>query len=314
MNPKVFISHATADKERFVIDFAEKLRNKGVDAWLDKWEMLPGDSLVDKIFEEGIKSAKAIIVVLSSNSVGKKWVREELDAAMVKRVNKGSLLIPVVLDDCEIPECLHSTIWQKIPDLGNYEEPFNRILSAIYDHREKPTLGEVPEFARTPMTLISGHTRSDSIILKIACEIGFAQDSVLVVDTQEVIDEAQKMDISGEAAWESLEVLDQDGLLELGRVLGGPPPHLGITILGIERFAETYLADYNEIKTQVISCIVNNGMDDSSAISAKLAKPVSLIEQIFVLLEMNGYVKVIQEMGSRKQIYNVSPKLKRLLT
>jgi hypothetical protein len=67
-SPKVFISHATEDKERFVLKFAEALRENGVDAWLDKWEMLPGDSLVDKIFEEGIKSANAFIIVLSSTS------------------------------------------------------------------------------------------------------------------------------------------------------------------------------------------------------------------------------------------------------
>ncbi len=53
MSPKVFVSHASEDKDRFVTKFATKLREKGVDAWLDKWEMLPGDSLVDKFFEEG---------------------------------------------------------------------------------------------------------------------------------------------------------------------------------------------------------------------------------------------------------------------
>jgi len=56
MHPKVFVSHASEDKERFVTNFATKLRENGVDAWLDKWEMLPGDSLVDKIFEEVVLS------------------------------------------------------------------------------------------------------------------------------------------------------------------------------------------------------------------------------------------------------------------
>ena len=41
--PKVFISHASADKARFVTGLAEKLRANGVDAWLDSWEMQPGD-------------------------------------------------------------------------------------------------------------------------------------------------------------------------------------------------------------------------------------------------------------------------------
>ena len=49
--PKVFVSHASEDKDRFVVEFARRLRENGVNAWLDQWEMKPGDSLVDKIFE-----------------------------------------------------------------------------------------------------------------------------------------------------------------------------------------------------------------------------------------------------------------------
>src|SRR5881227_3407674 len=98
MNPKVFISHASEDKERFVLAFATKLRGKGIDAWIDRWEMYPGDSLVDKIFEEGLGHAEAFIIVLSRNSVEKRWVREELNTAVVKRIEKGTKIIPVVLD------------------------------------------------------------------------------------------------------------------------------------------------------------------------------------------------------------------------
>lgn len=71
MSPKVFVSHASEDKDRFVLDFATRLRASGIDVWLDKWEMLPGDSLIDKIFEDGVKNANAVIVVLSSFSVKK---------------------------------------------------------------------------------------------------------------------------------------------------------------------------------------------------------------------------------------------------
>jgi len=81
--PKVFVSHATEDKDRFVNKFALRLRENGVDAWLDKWEMLPGDSLVDKIYGDGLKEALTVIIVLSSNSVSKPWVREELNASVI---------------------------------------------------------------------------------------------------------------------------------------------------------------------------------------------------------------------------------------
>ena len=105
-NPKVFISHASEDKGRFVLSFAQRLREKGVNAWVDAWEMLPGDSLVDKIFNEGLRPADAVVVVLSDASVTKPWVQKELNTAVVKNIEDRTRLIPVRLDDCQIPECL----------------------------------------------------------------------------------------------------------------------------------------------------------------------------------------------------------------
>lgn len=84
--PTAFISHATEDKADFVLPFATALRKNGIEAWVDEWEIRAGDSLVQRIFEEGIRNADVIVVVLSKISTSKKWVREELDAALVKRI------------------------------------------------------------------------------------------------------------------------------------------------------------------------------------------------------------------------------------
>lgn len=133
---KVFISHASEDKERFVIQFAKRLRSQGIDAWVDIWEMLPGDSLVDKIFEEGIKNARAMIVVLSRFSVEKPWVREELNAGFLNRASGRCKVIPVVIDDCDVPEALRSTVWQRITDLENYDAEFQRNENCIFSRRK----------------------------------------------------------------------------------------------------------------------------------------------------------------------------------
>lgn len=103
MHPKVLISHASEDKDRFVLAFAEALRKNGIDSWVDRWEMRPGDSFVDKIFEEGIASASVVVVILSKFSINKPWVSQELDSAFVRKVNNGTKFIPVILDDCKIP-------------------------------------------------------------------------------------------------------------------------------------------------------------------------------------------------------------------
>lgn len=157
------------DKSRFVIDFATKLRARGIDAWLDKWEMLPGDSLVDKIFEEGIKDAAAVIIVLSKFSVQKPWVREELNAAFVARVNKGSKLIPVVIDDCEVPAALSSTLWESIGDLSSYDAALDRIVASVLGTTDKPPLGPLPSYTSALLKSIGGLAPIDSTILELSC-------------------------------------------------------------------------------------------------------------------------------------------------
>ncbi len=89
VSPKVFVCHATEDKGRFVRKFSARLRESGIDAWVDEWEIGPGDRLVRKIFDDGIKNAKAFIIVISRISVEKPWVKEELDAAVVQRIERG---------------------------------------------------------------------------------------------------------------------------------------------------------------------------------------------------------------------------------
>jgi len=49
---KAFLSHASEDKDSFVIEFATKLREKGVDTWLDGWEIKAGDSIVKKVLTQ----------------------------------------------------------------------------------------------------------------------------------------------------------------------------------------------------------------------------------------------------------------------
>jgi len=180
-NPKVFISHASEDKARFVLGFAERLYSKGIEAWVDRWEMLPGDSIIDRIFEEGIAQAQAMIVVVSEYSVNKPWVREELNAGMVRKINGASKLIPVVIgsvDESQMPESLKATVWERVEDLDDYESEFETIVRSIYAHREKPELGDAPAYTQMTINVVPGLTDVDSLVLKVCCEAQFEQGSL----------------------------------------------------------------------------------------------------------------------------------------
>jgi hypothetical protein len=60
----LFISHASPDKERFVLPLAEVLKDPGVKVWLDKWDISLGASISESI-SRGLTQSRFGIVVLS---------------------------------------------------------------------------------------------------------------------------------------------------------------------------------------------------------------------------------------------------------
>jgi predicted transcriptional regulator len=316
MNPKVFISHASEDKERFVLNFATKLRAKGIDAWLDKWEILPGDSLIDKLFEEGIKNAQAVIVVVSNFSVNKPWVREELNAAVVKKINNGSKLIPVVIDDCEVPEALQSTVWVKIKDVHSYEAELESIVRAIYDHREKPPIGSPPTFVKTIIDLVPGLSKVDSLILKLACEEAIERKHLLV-DADGVWERTKSFEIPEEEFHETLEILHSRGFIKGQKYFDGTDRfhHFSITAGGFESYAKIYTGNYNSVIKAVGLQIVNQGQHNTTEIAASLSLPLLTVNHIVRQFKNRGWIKTVESTAGDFNIYVFadSPELKRRL-
>lgn len=311
MNPKVFISHASEDKERFVINFASKLRANGVDAWLDKWEMLPGDSLVDKIFEEGIKEADSFIIVLSNHSINKPWVREELNASFVKRIGKNSKIIPIVLDDCTVPECLQSTIWENINDHQNYEENFTRILNSILGVLDKPMLGQAPSYATTKVNELHGLHKIDTLVFTQACQnvLSKADKSV---DLSEIYDDLKAQEISDEDILESLEVLDSKGYIKATKVLSGSIPFFRITPFGFEEFASSNIEDYDNITNNICIKLINHSLRSNLEVEKITKYPLGIINHVFDLLEIKGFIKIAKALNGHYIIISLSPELKRM--
>lgn len=313
MQPRVFVSHASEDKDRFVTSFAQRLRQNGIDAWLDKWEMLPGDSLVDKIFEEGIKEAKAVVVILSKVSVDKPWVREELNAAFVKRINTGSKLIPVVIDDCEVPEALKSTLWERIEDLNSYQSSLDRIVASIFGVVDKPTLGSSPAYTQAFVGSIGGLNNLDSLVLKLACEHALLTGNGFIDPAKVYLQNDGNFVIPKSELIDSMEILDQQSQIRISRAISGGPHPFRITTYGFDAYATACVPNYQGIVKEVVSALVNKKLSDNRGIASELGQPRMLIDHIFDLLESNGHLKQSKEIGGGCHVYNLSPALKRSL-
>jgi hypothetical protein len=75
----------------------------GHSPWLDEWQIKVGDCIVSSI-QDGLKSSDYIIVVLSPAAVASGWVEREWKDAYWSEVSAGrTIVLPVLLSDCEVP-------------------------------------------------------------------------------------------------------------------------------------------------------------------------------------------------------------------
>lgn len=311
MTPKAFISHASEDKDRFVIEFAAKLRENGIDAWVDKWEMMPGDSLVNKIFDEGIKNADVIIIILSQNSVDKPWVKEEINAGFIKRIESNVKIIPVIIDDCNVPESLKSTLWEKINDLKSYNENLNRIVNSILKKSDKPPIGEKPKYTQTIIDIPHGLELIDTIIFNKSCEVALLKNDKLI-NLSEIYDYLKEIEIKDEDIKESLDILDSKGYIKTQKNIGGII--LYFTISGYK--FDTYLCEnfdnYDLLVNEVCLKILNENLMTNYLIVENINVPILLINHILESLEQKNLIKINKALGGSYHITNISPELKRM--
>jgi hypothetical protein len=90
----VFISHASEDKADVAVPLRDALVSRGVSVWLDKTELVVGDSLRRKI-DQGIRSSRFGVVILSERFFAKGWTNHELDGLVTRTVAREQSLLPI---------------------------------------------------------------------------------------------------------------------------------------------------------------------------------------------------------------------------
>jgi TIR domain len=311
---RVFISHASEDKERFVLAFAERLRGNGVDAWVDKWEMLPGDSLVDRIFEEGLKDADTVIAIVSHISVSKPWVREELNTSVVARIDKKIRLIPVVIDECELPNSLSSVLYERIQDLNAYDESYARILASIFGHSMKPTLGKPPSYTHAEFSAIGNLESIDNLVLKTSCE-QLLEDPHTSFEPHLLFGVATELNLPKQEVLDSLEVLEGAGYVHLSHYAGGDAERWGcyysVTTFGFHEYCQAYVPEFGTLLNRAGAMIANGEARTNYDLRDKLSMPIGIANHVIAHLEDRGLLRTSDEVGECVFIFQVSAGLRR---
>ncbi|MEW6401597.1 MAG: TIR domain-containing protein [Chloroflexota bacterium] len=119
---KVFLCHASGDKPP-VREFYKRLISEGVDAWLDKEKLLPGQDWRVEI-PRAVEEADVVIVFLSNKSVTKEgYVQKEIKFALdiAEEKPEGTIfLIPARIEECAVPERLSRWQWVDLYEEDGY--------------------------------------------------------------------------------------------------------------------------------------------------------------------------------------------------
>jgi formylglycine-generating enzyme required for sulfatase activity len=118
---RVFLCHAHSDRDAVHVLYT-RLVEDGVDAWLDKEKILPGQDWELEI-REAVRASDVVVVCLSCqfNAAGfrQKEVRIALDEAD-KQPGGEIFIIPARLEQCDPPESLRRWQWVDLFDPDGY--------------------------------------------------------------------------------------------------------------------------------------------------------------------------------------------------
>lgn len=154
--PKAFISysHDSQDHKKWVLDFATRLRNNGVDAILDQWDLKPGDDL-PQFMECGLANADRVLMVCTEKYVEKAnsgaggvgYEKMIVTADLLKTIDSNKV-IPLIRQSGghSVPTFLRSKLFLDFSQPDQFEFSFDELIRTLHNSPlfEKPTVANNP--------------------------------------------------------------------------------------------------------------------------------------------------------------------------
>ncbi|XP_078665265.1 uncharacterized protein LOC144907776 [Branchiostoma floridae x Branchiostoma belcheri] len=107
----VFVSFSSLDRywvEYHLRPLLEK--NMELSVCLYYRDFLPGDSIQDSVIR-AIKNSRRVILVVTTHFIRSEWCKDEMRKALDKVMREGDCLIPILLDNCNIPDKLQDIVY-----------------------------------------------------------------------------------------------------------------------------------------------------------------------------------------------------------
>jgi hypothetical protein len=296
--PTAFISYSHSDKD-FTSKLATDLMRASIDVWIDKFEIRPGDSLIQKIFTEGLSQSNFFLVILSVASTTSKWVREELDAAMIQKIAGVTRIIPIVKESCEIPVPLRSLLYVDLSK--DYEHGLQVLVKTMHGVFDKPPIGKIPEYVSTLKQSVGGLSKHASTLGMLLLS---TKDDELGFEPQLASQEIEQLlpDFTPEEINDAVDELESFGLVKSHKVFGNAPydfAYIAATYALFIHFKDEGLGyDPEEDIKQVAAQVSTSGDIKGDELQERLHITPGRLNRAVAYLDEYGLARVLRTLGT----------------
>lgn len=154
--PRVFISysHDSAEHKSWVLDFATTLRNRGIDAVLDQWDLRPGDDL-PHFMETELERCDYVLMICTENYVlkanagegGVGYEKMIMTSSLLKTIDSNKV-IPIIRQagNSLRPTFLNTKLYIDFSNDDDVEYSLDELLRTLLNSPlyEKPEIGKNP--------------------------------------------------------------------------------------------------------------------------------------------------------------------------
>lgn len=154
--PKVFISysHDSQEHKKWVLELSTRLRNNGIDAIIDQFELQPGDD-VPHFMETHLATSDKILMICTDKYVDKAnegqggvgYEKMIITSNLMKKIDENKI-IPIIRQNSstEVPTFLKSKLYIDFSKNDDFESCYDDLVRTIHNSPlfEKPSIGNNP--------------------------------------------------------------------------------------------------------------------------------------------------------------------------
>ena len=218
---------------------------------------------------------------------------------MIKKIEGGTKIIPLIKEKCEIPPPLRALLWVDLS--ADFDGGIRKVVKSIYDVSDKPPLGKIPEYITELKNSVGGLSQIASTVGSILLS---RQDDQLCFKKVYTAEEIQRLTpkLTAEEINDAVDELEEHGLVQVKKDIDTAPYDFGSvepTYVLFLHFKDEGL-DYDpiaDIKT-VASLAASKGTIFGNKIPELTRLPPVRINRAVTYLDDYGIVRVHEYLGA----------------